>query len=451
MIEPNAGETPDARSVVFSRLSRQLLRYPDLAIEPIRASDLSQREQAFAKALEIATLTRWRTLEAVLSSRVQRPWCDLEPKLRGALMGGAAQLLFMDRIPDHAAVGETVAWAKRAIRPGAGGMVNGVLRAVTRLRTETLPSDDPRASAWWDHRDVLPLESGEALLLAEPIFSDNTATRLGQQASLGDDLVLGWVGAKGWACAQQRAHHCLARPPIFVHEPGHPCRPWTGTHPELLELLESTPDARVQDQGSARVVESTRDLDPKLIVDFCAGRGTKTKQLAELHPGAEILATDVNDDRLAGLRTTFEGHPRVHAVEPGGLRDVHGQVDLLVLDVPCSNTGVLPRRPQARYRFNDERRVSLSRLQKGIVSETVSLLAAGAHLLYATCSLEPGENEKIARWIEKRYEVDTITRAGMEPRGLPGESPETYADGGFHALFEGRGRMNDSGDETPEA
>ena len=437
--ENKTGDSLDARSLVYARLSRQLLRYPDLAIEPVDTSGLSQREQAFAKALEITTLTRWRTLEAVVSSRLKRPWQDLEPKLRAALLGGAAQLLFMDRIPDHAAVAETVSWAKRSIRQGAGGMVNGVLRAITRLRKETLPAEDPRAREWWEHRDIIPLETGEALLLDEPVFSDDRLTRVGEQASLGNELLLGWVGARGWACAQERASHCLARPPIFIHEPGSPSRPWEGSHAELVELLESVPDARVQDPGSARAIMSTSELEPRTIVDFCAGRGTKTRQLAELHPDAEIFATDVNDARLEDLRRTFEGHPRVHAVEPAGLRDVIGQVDLLVLDVPCSNTGVLPRRPQARYRIDDERRASLARLQKEIVSETVNLLAPGAHLLYITCSIEPGENETIARWIEKRYEVEVLTCRQLEPTGHPGGAREAYADGGFHALFAGRG------------
>lgn len=446
LTEIKTGETPDARSLVYTRLSRQLLRYPDLAIEPLETPELSPREQAFARALEIAALTRWRTLETIIASRLQRPWPELEPRVRGALMGGAAQLLFMDRIPDHAAVAETVAWAKKRIRPGAGGLINGVLRAITRLRSELLPVDDERSRNWWDHRDIIPLESGESLLLEEPVFTENPAIRLGQQSSLGDSLLLGWIGAQGWICTRQRAHHCLARPPIHLHQGTDECTVWEGSHAELVALLQSDPTARVQDRGSARVIESTRSLSPKVIVDFCAGRGTKTKQLALLHPDAQIFATDVNEVRMSVLRKVFEGHPSVRAVEPGDLREVMGAVDLLVLDVPCSNTGVLPRRPQARYRFNDDSRDSLSRLQKRIVTETVSLLAPGANLLYSTCSLETGENDKIAKWIEDRYEVETITKLMVEPRGVPGDPAEAYADGGFHAIFAGK-----AGKEAPAA
>jgi len=440
--EPKAsptGETPDARALVFARLSRQMLRYPDLAIEPFEDGRLTAREQAFARAMEVAAIGRWRTLETILATRLRKPWGSLEPKVRGALMGGAAQLLFMDRVPDHAAVAETVSWAKRTVRPGAGKLVNGVLRAVTRLRKELLPATDPRSRDWWDHRDVVPLETGEALLLDETVFSGHTATRLAEQASLCDELIDGWIRASGWENTQLRAHHCLARPPLFLHEGDTPGRLWTGSHDELVTLLARNPEARVQDPGSARVVEATRTLSPGLIVDFCAGRGTKTRQLASLHPEAEILATDVNESRMTDLLNTFEGHDRIRAVRPNDLRDVIGTVDLLVLDVPCSNTGVLPRRSQARYRLTPRRQAGLSKLQKGIVTDTVPLLAPGAHLLYSTCSLEPGENERIARWIESRYEVITERTGLVEPAGRPGDDPGSYSDGGFHALFRGRG------------
>lgn len=433
--ETTPGETPDARSLVFSRLARQVIRFPDLAIEPMDASGLSARERAFARALEVAVLSRWRTLETILATRLERSFSSIEPRVRAALLGGAAQLLFMDRIPDHAAVAESVDWAKRVVRPGAGGLVNGVLRAVARLRAETLPREDERTACWWLHRDLVPLESGEALRLEEPIFAEDAAMRLAQQASLGEELLVGWIDAQGWECAQQRARHCIARPPIFLHRADETKVPWNGSHAELAELLSTEPAARVQDPGSAMPVEATHALQPKLIVDYCAGRGTKTKQLALLHPNAEILATDVDMTRLRDLRAAFEGHDRVRVLEPAALGRVLARVDLLLLDVPCSNTGVLPRRPQARYRFNAERSASLGRLQKQIVEEATPLLAPGAHLLYATCSLEPMENERQATWIQKRFNVAVCSQGRIEPRGVPGDPPEAYADGGFHALF----------------
>lgn len=436
MQESEPTRPPNARSIVFKRLGRQAARWPDLAIESIdvESNDLPDRERAFARALELATVARWRTLEAILSSCLDRSWGSLEPAVRGALMGGAAQILLMEGVPDHAAVDESVVWTKRVVRPNAGGLVNGVLRAVTRLRGEIVPRTEEDARTWWLHRDLMPLESGDALRLAQPVFPEDHTPRVALQASLGDELLRSWIGAVGWKTAVARANHCLARAPIVVYRADGSHAPWNGSHAELTKLLEDEPEARIQDPASAAAVECTRELEPRLIVDYCAGRGTKTKQLAQLHPQAEIFASDRDEDRRGYLARTFAGHDRVRVVEPGGYESMIGRVDLLLLDVPCSNTGVLPRRPQARYRFNEARTKSLNQLQKEIVEESSVLLAPGAHLLYATCSLEPAENERQARWIARRFDARLLRERLLEPRGLPGGAPGAYSDGGFHVL-----------------
>jgi hypothetical protein len=194
-------------------------------------------------------------------------------------------------------------------------------------------------------------------------------------------------------------------------------------------------DTRVQDPVSARPVHLSEALRPAVILDACAGRGTKTKQLASLHPDAEVVATDVDGHRLRALALAFEGHPRVKVTTPEGLRRVVGKVDLLVLDVPCSNTGVLPRRPEAKYRFNRARLDSVVRLQRQIVEEHRPFLAPGGSVLYSTCSLESLENQTQAEWAAGRTGLRVSRVEVREPRGVPGGPDAGYADGGFGALL----------------
>jgi 16S rRNA (cytosine967-C5)-methyltransferase len=179
-------------------------------------------------------------------------------------------------------------------------------------------------------------------------------------------------------------------------------------------------------------------LRPAIILDACAGRGTKTRQLAALHPQAEIVATDTDGHRLRALALAFEGHPRVKVTTPEGLRRVVGKVDLLVLDVPCSNTGVLARRPEAKYRFNRARLDSVVRLQKEIVEDHRLMLAPEGSILYSTCSLEPSENDAQAAWAAGRTGRVVARQERHEPRGMPGEPDARYADGGFGALLSPR-------------
>ena len=129
-------ETQDPRSLVMKRLGRQSMRYPDLAIESLSREDgrLDARDRSLARAIETTVLSRWRILTHLLEACSKRSWGKIEPELRGALLSGAAQILFMDGIPDHAAVDQTVRWSKQTVRKGAGGFVNGILRALIRLR-----------------------------------------------------------------------------------------------------------------------------------------------------------------------------------------------------------------------------------------------------------------------------------------------------------------------------
>ncbi len=427
----------DPRSVVNERLGRQVVRYPDLAIESmnLRSRQLEARELAFARALESSVLCRWRTLEHLVSACSRRSWARIEPSLRGALLAGAAQVILMDSVPDHAAVDETVEWCKRRVRPDSGRFVNGVLRGLIRLRGEVIEAEDERARSWWLHRDVVPLADGRALGLGRKTLPDDPASRLAIQSSIGDELISSWIASAGWETTLERCAHCLMTPPLMIAGAGGSFEVWTGGLTGLRERLAAEPGSRVQDPTAASAVESTRALSPTCIVDFCAGRGTKTGQLAQVHPAARVLAGDANEERRCELATAFEGDPRIEVVEPRRYGSVLGSVDLLVLDVPCSNSGVLPRRPQARYRANRRRMKSLRTLQRQIVEESIPLLAPGAHLLYSTCSLETAENEEQVDWLVKKFDARVVLQNRIEPEGRPGDEGSGYRDGGFHALL----------------
>ena len=452
----------DARDRVHARLVRIARKYPDLPIGSVKTGGLSSRDAGFARALEQCILQRWNTLQAIAASKLDRDWRILQGSVRAALLIGTAELLLMDGVPDHAAINETVNRVRRHVHGGAAGLVNAVLRQIAALRGETLPTNHPEAIDFHQRRDILPLVDGRALVLTEPVFAEDEVLRLCQQTSHGEPLVVHWIAAHGLARTRELCHHDLVRPPIcvtatdpqtleaFTGEEG-PLAPHdrhgffivTDEHLNLGLFLGHDPSRRIQDPASAEPVAATSGFRPKLIVDYCAGRGTKTKQLTETHPDARILATDIDATRRNDLRRAFLDHPRVEVVDPAGLAPAMGQTDLLVLDVPCSNTGVLARRPEARYRFDSDTLRSISSLQKSIVRETQPLLGPSAAILFATCSLEPLENRKIAHWIGHHFGFDLKTEHQTFPSGIPGSSPNQIHDGSFHAILT-RGDMGSS-------
>ena len=112
-----------------------------------------------------------------------------------------------------------------------------------------------------------------------------------------------------------------------------------------------------------------------------------------------------------------------------------GRVDLLVLDVPCSNTAVLSRRPEARYRYGAESIGSLLRLQRDIATRTVPLLSPRGTVLYSTCSLDEAENQQQVRWICERFDLYPVQSALRLPRGRE----RSYRDGCFYSIMRASG------------
>ena len=164
--------------------------------------------------------------------------------------------------------------------------------------------------------------------------------------------------------------------------------------------------------------------------------GTKTRQLAQVHSNATIIASDIEPARLEILRKVFAGSERVQVIEANRLREFDGRADLLLLDVPCSNTGVLARRVEAKYRFNRTSLQSLIDLQRQIVADSIPLLAPRGRIVYSTCSIEPAENREQAEWIAKWHRMRIAADRLRLPEGLPGEDSAAYGDGGYFAVLE---------------
>jgi 16S rRNA (cytosine967-C5)-methyltransferase len=432
------------RDLVVKRLTRRARQFPDLGLAALDTAALAEhdpRDAALAQAIDHAVARRWLTLVAVIESRLDRPWDQLEPAVRALLLAGAAQLLFFERLPDHAVINEMVETTKRT-RPRARGLVNAILRRIADLRREIVDEHDPQ------RRDEIALEDGRAWRLQERVLDADPLGRLAQQTSHAQELVARWFDLFGERGAIELAYHDLVHAPIIVAGAANAANElqphtipgfhvFTGARDELEAVLARHPGARVQDPASAAAVDATAGLEPRLIVDACAGKGTKTRQLAARHPSAQIIATDVDRSRLDVLRRTFAGDDRVRVVEPDGLLDAHGRVDLLVLDVPCSNTGVLARRVEAKYRYGPQWLGKLVQLQRQIIADHVALLdPERGRLLYVTCSIEPDENGRQVEWIAHWHRMTVVSAEPRLPRGAPGEEPASYQDGGYHALLD---------------
>lgn len=439
-------------------LARQARSFPDFDLvaldNMIEGAEraLSPLDLAFTYALYDAAVRRWGTLEFLLQRSLTQKFSDLEPKLRGALIGAAAQIVFLDKVPAHAAINHAVEWTKKHIRVGAGSMANAVLRKVAALR----PDQAPRRERYAGARDELPLSDGSALVLSENVLPDDPMERLSVATGHPRDLLEHWLSQRSMRDVHALAMHTLMDPPVilniaharssqpFMHSgsiqthdrPGHAV--FTGPAHELETLLSSRDDLWVQDSASSAAIASIADLRPEIVLDLCAGQGTKTRQLAQVFPKARIVATDLDAHRFRTLQESFEGSARVEVLAPADVREKYlAKADLILLDVPCSNTGVLARRPEARYRLNARSLGALVGLQRQIIADSIPLLreAPRGKILYSTCSIESDENALHAQWAERWHGLKASRHQQSQPVGVPGGTRTSYTDGAFSMLL----------------
>jgi len=467
------GPTPHdpARDRAYRRVAKQARRFPDrLLITPLGDENLSPRDASFAHALYDVAMRRWITLEFIVQQGLKREFSSLDEHVRAALICGSAQMLLMNTIPPRAAINESVTWTKRVTRSDRpGGFVNAVLRRVAELIGEEPvekivesglePAErperrwPPRLERYEHGRAELPLADGRAIPLAQEVLPEDPVQRLAIATGHPVELLRLWAKSMPLRDVRALALHGIVRPPVILntahatselpkevakaHEaPGH--HVFTGSRAELLSLLEKRPDVWVQDPASSLAVESVTDLSPMMIIDACAGQGTKTRQLAETFPDAKIVATDIDHKRRVALEQAFKDgphHERVTVIDHRKLDDWAGKADLVLLDVPCSNTGVLARRVEARYRASESNLAGLLGMQRQIVADAVRLLAPGGAILYSTCSLDPRENEEIVEWATRWHNFESSRAARRMPSGGPGEPAESYSDGSFAALL----------------
>lgn len=441
-----------ARDAAFDYIARQADRFPQLDLAPLESPEgIDPRNVALAYAIVDATIKHWITLVHLVGLRTTQPLAHCQPGVRAALLAGAAQLLLLDRIPAYAAIDHAVEWTKRRVKYSASGVVNAVLRKVAMMK---IAADDPasRRAEWTDQRDELPLADGSGLVLLDALLPEDATERLSVSTSHGRALIRAWTTQFGAEKARDLAVHSLADAPTVLHTAGADYLPldreqleahsvagfqvYKGPRETLAAVLESRRDLWVQDPTSAEAVASIADLKPGMVMDLCAGLGTKCRQLVQTFPQARVVATDTDQRRHRVLSEVFRGHPRVSVVKPKGLvLDYVGQADLVVLDVPCSNTGVLARRPEAKYRFKDFAVDELAQIQRQLIADAIPLLAPGGKILYSTCSLEPKENAAHVAWAKQWHQFSGSRERLTMPRGGPGSRAAEYSDGGYSVLL----------------
>jgi 16S rRNA (cytosine967-C5)-methyltransferase len=371
-----------------------------------------QRERAFLHELVLGTLRARGRLDYVLATLVDRPLERLDPATLEVLRLGTYQVLDL-RVPDRAAVSESVDLVRTAA-PAAGGFVNAVLRRLVRQGAPSLPDADREPLAWLTSAGSLPLWLAErwlarlgpaaAVARARALLGrPRAALRLNPRRS----------DAAARAAAAGLDLRALAVPGAFEAQSGNPA---ALAEEGLLAL---------QDEGSQLIAHLASR--PGRLLDACAAPGGKAMLMGDLGPDRMVFAVEPATRRRATMARLLArwGSRSVLVLGADAQRPPFAaeSFDGLLLDAPCSGLGTLGRHPDIRWRTTPGDLARHPRRQALLLRSLAPLVRHGGLLVYATCSSEPEENERV-------LEGFLAETAGFELEALP-EWARGFADGPF--------------------
>jgi 16S rRNA (cytosine967-C5)-methyltransferase len=437
---------PAPARVVAARVLERVLRdaaFADLALEAeLGRRRLDARDVALATELVYGTLRWQRYLDWILQPHSRRPVESLDVRPLVLLRLAAYQIAFLERVPAFAAVSDAVSLA-RGDKPGVEGFVNAVLRSFARRgarEREPAPPRDPidALATRWSHPTWLAArwiarcgeDEGVALMRAmneRPPLTIRANTLRTTREALAARLT-----------ADDRLEFSAtphAPEGLEVRHGGMPAS-WRAFGEGLLA---------VQDEASMLVSRLLAPRPGDTVADVCAAPGTKTTHLAQLMDDrGRILAFDPQPARLARVEESAArlGVTSVETMD-GTVEDLAPRFvaacDAVLVDAPCSNLGVLRRNPEVKWRRQPADVTANADRQRAILSAAATMVKPGGALVYATCSLEPEENDEVAAWLVATRRDFTVAPPPHFPIPLDGAGflrclPHRHGTDGFTAV-----------------
>jgi len=397
-------------------------------------AQVEERDRAMLRQLCFGSCRWFHQLDGLIRPLLKKPFKSRDTDLYGLLLGGAYQLLHM-RVPDHAAINESVAATRAMDKSWASGLVNGVLRNLARNQSALLDALPPHALSahpkWLYQRVEQAWPEQAAAILASNNQQPPMTLRVNLQKLARDE----WL--------QKASAQGVAASACEISDSG-----VTLTHPASIERVPGFRDGEVsvQDESAQLCALLLACAPGDQVLDACAAPGGKTGHLLERFPGIRLTAMDAQASRLQRITENLDRLQLPAKVICGDASDPAGDwrgslFDYIIVDAPCSGSGVIRRHPDIKILRKPEQITSLCTQQAAILDGLWSCLRPGGQLLYITCSILPEENEHIvaafiARTLDVRALPLVVDWGLATPHGRQILPQPDRGDGFFYALLE---------------
>lgn len=397
-------------------------------ILPQLQQKVSDKDKALLQELCFGVLRVLPQLDWLINKLMSRPMTGKQRTVHYLIMVGFYQLLHT-RIPAHAALAETVEGAVAIKRPQLKGLINGVLRQFQRQQEELL-----REFAGSDNRYLFPAWLLKRVQKAYPqqwqqiIEASNQRPPMWLRVNRQHHTRDGWL-----ALLEEHGLHG------FTH----------ADYPDAVRLAAAAPVTAlpgfaegwvtVQDASAQGCVNFLAPQNGERILDLCAAPGGKTTHILEVAPEASVLAVDVDEQRLSRVYDNLKRLGMKAQVKQGDGRFpsqwcTDEAFDRILVDAPCSATGVIRRHPDIKWLRRDRDIPELVQLQSEILDAIWPHLKSGGTLVYATCSILPEENsQQVAAFLKRMPDAQLILTGTPEQPGLQKLPGAEEGDGFFYA------------------
>ena len=456
-----AAETPKSARTVATDVLNQLDPKRGYA-GPILDKLLPQtNEKQRATDLVLGSIRNRSAVDMVIAKLADCSLKRIPAKLLNIIRIGAYELIYSPQTPDYSIVNEAVESAKATAGKKQTAFVNAVLRQITRhIQNRQIPLSQANTQRTLPQTPSTGCEFDIDIL---PNPKDSPADFLSAAFSLPKWLISDWLDEYGAELTRQICFASNRRPSIYIRpnilktttqklaKKLHTANIEVEVVPELEMVEVKSPRAVTELPGFAEGLFSIQDitaaqplrlLQPKpqwTILDLCAAPGTKTTQLAELAADkAKIIATDIDGERLKKVKenATRLGIKSIKIAPYENLEKTAAKIgpfDCILLDVPCSNTGVSAKRPEVRLRIRPQTIAKLTKIQGELLKYAASMIKPKGKICYSTCSIQKCENSELVKDFLQKNDFE------LESERLTLPSVQSFdCDGGYVAIITGK-------------